>query len=75
MDLIEATKCVCKAEEDSKDLKNDRQWVSLEVNWNVPAICLHYGAIHTNGMHERAIATRHYYIQDGKATYYTAGHP
>jgi hypothetical protein len=78
MNLLEAAKCVQKAEEDSEALKSDSQWVSLEVNWNArpaPDVALHYGTIHTNGMHERAIATRHYYIQDGEVAYYTAGHP
>lgn len=78
MNLLEATHCVHQAAEDVKVMSTDRQWARLEVNWTdtvQPRICIHYGTIHTNGMREQAIATRHYYYQNGKVQHYIQGHP
>ena len=38
-------------------------------------IKVEYGAVHTNGERERAIATRHYYMVDGRVAFWTAIHP
>lgn len=79
MNLQDATKAVHKAADDILILSTDRQWARLEVNWTdttQPMICVHYGTIHSNGMREQAIGTRHYYIDGkGEVTYYIQGHP
>jgi hypothetical protein len=79
MNLSEAVRAVHKAADDCIALSSDRQWVRMEVNWTdtiQPKICIHYGAIHSNGMREIAIGTRHYYIDEkGEPTFYIQGHP
>lgn len=78
MNLNEALKCVHQAADDCEILNKDNQWATLEVNWidrPQPVICVHYGAIHSNGQRETAIGTRHYYVQDGKVISYAQGHP
>lgn len=78
MNLVEAAAAVTQATQDCKMMNTERQWANLEVDWSIkpsPRVCIHYGTIHSNGQRETAIATRHYYIQNDKITYYVQGHP
>lgn len=45
------------------------QWTELEISESPFFVRLHYGTIHSNGMEERAIATR-CYEPDGRWTSY-----
>lgn len=62
---------------DWRALQSERQWTSMEVNHTNtvrPVFMIHYGPIHSNGMHEIAIGTRSYFMQDGKVFYNTQAH-
>lgn len=57
-----------QALDDVELLNTPRQWAKLEV-LEFPSelvIRLHYGTIHSNGMHEYAICTRSYFMRDNR---------
>lgn len=49
----------------ARDLRaNGRTWVKIRRVPGGPRVALEYGTIHSNGQHERAIATREFYPTD-----------
>jgi hypothetical protein len=61
---------------DVEKMNTKHQWASLEIFdfTDGPVIKLDYGTIHSNGMHERAIATRNYTMWADKVQVYTEPH-
>jgi hypothetical protein len=59
-----------KSLKDRKELIDQGYWTEYEAQYNLVSrsyVRLSYGYIHSNGMHERAIATREYF-EDGSFT-------
>lgn len=67
-----------KALDDCYGMNTPRQWASIEVNHTEtvrPVVNIHYGTIHSNGMQERAIGTRSYFLDThGDVKFVTSTH-